>query len=285
MTASAGPRTVAILGPGAVGGALAVPLAIARQQVVCVAREETAEAITRDGLTLVRRGEEFHAHPSATDVLRDDVDLLLIAVKAPSLDDALDRIQASAATIVPLLNGLEHMSRIRARFDGRVVAGSIGLLEAYREAPTRIVQTTRGPVISVAEPVEIPAFDVRVVGDERRLLWEKAARMAPLAAATAATQRSVGDLRTDPEWRSRLALAIEEACATATADGVPLSPSGQWEVIDAMPDAMTTSTARDVAARRPSELDAITGSVVRAARRLHVPAPTLEQLLEEAWRA
>jgi 2-dehydropantoate 2-reductase len=285
MTASAGPRTVAILGPGAVGGALAVPLAIARQQVVCVAREETAEAITRDGLTLVRRGEEFHAHPSATDVLRDDVDLLLIAVKAPSLDDALDRIQASAATIVPLLNGLEHVSRIRARFDGRVVAGSIGLLEAYREAPTRIVQTTRGPVISVADPVEIPAFDVRVVGDERRLLWEKAARMAPLAAATAATQRSVGDLRTDPEWRSRLALAIEEACATATADGVPLSPSGQWEVIDAMPDAMTTSTARDVAARRPSELDAITGSVVRAARRLHVPAPTLEQLLEEAWRA
>ena len=285
MTASAGPRTVAVLGPGAVGGALAVPLAIARQQVVCVAREEAAEAITRDGLTLVRRGEEFHAHPSATDVLRDDVDLLLIAVKAPSLDDALDRIQASAATIVPLLNGLEHVSRIRARFDGRVVAGSIGLLEAYREAPTRIVQTTRGPVISVAEPVEIPAFDVRVVGDERRLLWEKAARMAPLAAATAATQRSVGDLRTDPEWRSRLALAIEEACATATADGVPLSPSGQWEVIDAMPDAMTTSTARDVAARRPSELDAITGSVVRAARRLHVPAPTLEQLLEEACRA
>ena len=285
MTASAGPRTVAILGPGAVGGALAVPLAIARQQVVCVAREEAAEAITRDGLTLVRRGEEFHAHPSATDVLRDDVDLLLIAVKAPSLDDALDRIQGSAATIVPLLNGLEHVSRIRARFDGRVVAGSIGLLEAYREAPTRIVQTTRGPVISVADPVEIPAFDVRVVGDERRLLWEKAARMAPLAAATAATQRSVGDLRTDPEWRSRLALAIEEACATATADGVPLSPSGQWEVIDAMPDAMTTSTARDVAARRPSELDAITGSVVRAARRLHVPAPTLEQLLEEACRA
>src|SRR5206468_12772156 len=97
-----------------------------------------------------------------------------------------------------LLNGLEHVNVLRRRFETRVVAGSIGLLEAYRETPTRIVQTTRGPVISVAQPVDIPAFELRVVGDERRLLWDKAARMAPLAAATVATQRSVGELRADP---------------------------------------------------------------------------------------
>lgn len=276
---------IAILGPGAVGGALAVPLAVARQHVVCVGRRETADAIARDGLTLVRLGEEFHARPDATDTLDDDVDLLLISVKTPALDDALARIRGAAATVVPLLNGLEHMDILRRRFDGRVVAGSIGLLEAYRESPTRIVQTTRGPVISVAEAVDIPAFDVRVVGDERRLLWDKAARMAPLAAATAATQRSVGELRTDPEWRPRLERSIEEACATATADGVPLEPADQWKVVDAMPEAMTTSTARDVAAGRPSELDAITGSVVRAAKRLDVPVPTLESLLEDACRA
>ena len=278
-------KQIAVLGPGAVGGALAVPLALAGAHVTCVARPETAAAIARDGLTLVRLGEEFRARPDATQILRKDVDLLLIAVKAPALADALDRVEASAGTIVPLLNGLEHMDVLRARFDGRVVAGSIGLLEAYRETPTRLVQTTRGPVISVAEPVDIPAFDVRVVGDERRLLWDKAARMAPLAAATAATQRSVGELRADPVWRSRLELAVEEACRVATTDGVPLTPSALWEVIDAMPETMTTSTARDVAAGRPSELDAITGAVVRAAKRLHVPAPTLDQLLGDACRA
>lgn len=277
--------TIAVLGPGAVGGALAVPLAVARERVVCVARPESAEAITRDGLTLVRLGEAFHARPEATDVLRDDVDLLLIAVKTPALDDALNRIEANARTIVPLLNGLEHMDVIRARFGGHVVAGSIGLLEAYRETPTRIVQTTRGPVISVAEPVDIPAFEVRVVDDEKRLLWDKVARMAPLAAATTAAGRSVGELRDDPDWRSRVTVAIEEACEVATADGVELDPSKQWDIIEAMPATMTTSTARDVAAGRPSELDAITGSVVRKGKRLHVPTPTLDRLLEEACAA
>ena len=47
-----------------------------------------------------------------------------------------------------------------------------------------------------------------------------------------------------------------------------------------MPAGLSTSAARDVAAGRPTELDAITGAVVRAARRLGVPTPTLDDLLE-----
>ena len=50
----------------------------------------------------------------------------------------------------------------------------------------------------------------------------------------------------------------------ARADGVDLTPEAQWEIIDAMPPALTSSTARDIAAGRPSELDAITGAAVRA---------------------
>jgi len=49
-----------------------------------------------------------------------------------------------------------------------------------------------------------------------------------------------------------------------------------------MPASVTTSAARDVAAGRPTELDAIVGGVVRAAERLGVQTPTLERLLDEA---
>ena len=58
-------------------------------------------------------------------------------------------------------------------------------------------------------------------------------------------------------------------------------PEAQWAIIDAMALDLTTSTARDVAAGRPSELDAITGAVVRAGRRLRVATPTLEDLLAQ----
>ena len=51
--------------------------------------------------------------PEATTELREPVDLLLVTVKAPALDDALGRIEAPAETVVPLLNGIEHMETIR----------------------------------------------------------------------------------------------------------------------------------------------------------------------------
>jgi 2-dehydropantoate 2-reductase len=281
-------NAVAVLGPGAVGAVFAVPLATAGVHVVCVARAETAAAIRRDGLTLVRRGAELRARPEAVEELDEAVDVLLVTVKAPALEEALDRILVDVPEVVPLLNGLEHVHRIRALVGGRVVAASVSRLEALREGPTTVAQTTGVPVVTLAADgaaaavFEAAGAEVRIGAGEGAVLWEKVARLAPLAAATALTQRPVGELRIDPDWRARLEAAIEEACAVAVADGVALDPAAQWKIIDAMPPDLITSTARDVAAGRPSELDAITGAVVRAARWLEVPAPTLERLLEEA---
>ena len=78
---------------------------------------------------------------------------------------------------------------------------------------------------------------------------------------------------------------LAEACAVAVADGVNLIPSSQWSLITSMEYDLTTSTARDVAEGRPSELDAIAGSVVRAGERLGVPCPVLSELVSEALAA
>jgi 2-dehydropantoate 2-reductase len=280
--------SVAVLGPGAVGGVFAVPLALAGFRVTCVGRPGSVAAIRRDGLTLVRRDEELRARPDAVEVLDDDVDILLVAVKAPALEEALERVAADATVVVPLLNGLEHVHRLRALLGGRVVAATVGRLEAFRAGPTTVAQTTGAPLVTLTANGQLAAIfeaagaQTSTGASEAAVLWEKAARLAPLAVATALTQRSVGDLRTDPDWRARLEAGVAEACAIATADGVPLDEAAQWAIIDAMPPDLVTSTARDVAADRPSELDAITGAVVRAGLRLDVPAPTLERLLEEA---
>ena len=113
---------------------------------------------------------------------------------------------------------------------------------------------------------------MRVGQNEKRVLWHKLARIAPLAAATAATGRSVGELRDDAAWRPRLEGGIAEACSIAQADGVGLQASAQWAIIDEMADETTTSAARDVADGRRSELDAIVGSVLRAADGSTYPA-------------
>jgi 2-dehydropantoate 2-reductase len=64
-----------------------------------------------------------------------------------------------------------------------------------------------------------------------------------------------------------------------------LSAQAEWEIIEAMPPLLTSSTARDIAAGVPSELDAITGAAVRAGQRLGVEAPVLTAMFDEACRA
>jgi 2-dehydropantoate 2-reductase len=76
--------------------------------------------------------------------------------------------------------------------------------------------------------------------------------------------------------------AIRETCSVAAEEGVRLSTDAEWEIIEAMPPLLTSSTARDIAAGRVSELDAITGAAVRAGRRLGIETPVLESLLAEA---
>ena len=283
--------TVAVLGPGAVGGVLAVRLARAGVRVVCIARPDTARVIRSEGLSL-RHGHDVEVvRPEAVSELRDPVELLLVTVKAPALDDALERVQARAAFVIPQLNGIEHMETLRRRLaDSRVVAGSIGWIEAWLERPGTVVQNTPRVVMTLSSDADAATtellrrsgVDVRVNGSEAAVLWEKLARQAPVAAATALTQRPIGELRSDPTWRPRLQEAIGETCSVAAADGVPLAADAEWEIIESMPPLLTSSTARDIAAARPSELDAITGAAVRAAHRLGVPVPVLESLLAEA---
>jgi 2-dehydropantoate 2-reductase len=277
--------TVAILGPGAVGGMLAVRLACAGRRAVVVCPPTSVAAIRAGGLTLAAPDGTFTEPVVAQEQLAVRVDLLVVAVKATTLAAALDRITAAPALVVPLLNGLEHLEPLRAHF-GAVAAGSVGRFEAYREGPTRIVQTTPDALLTVSSPaaaelLRAEAVEVEVERNEQVVLWGKAARLAPVTAISALTQRPLGELRAEPEWRTTLAAAVEEACAVATADGAPTTPTEQWAMIDLMPAALLTSAARDVAAGRPSELDAIVGGVVRAGRRLGVPTPVLAGLLEQ----
>jgi 2-dehydropantoate 2-reductase len=270
--------TTAILGPGAVGASLAVRLGLGGDRVICVARPGTAAAIRDDGLTLVYEGEELRARPEAVDRLDEPVELMLVAVKAPGLVHALARVLAEPELVLPLLNGLEHMAVLRERFRS-VTAATIGRLEAFREGATRVVQH-KAALVTVAgddlpEALVRAGVETRLGGSEADVLWEKLARQAPLALLTSVTGKPTGEVRSDPLLRT----AVEEACAVAVADGAHTTLAEQWSIIESLPPELTTSTARDVAAGRPSELDAIAGGVVRAGRRLRVPTPTFEELL------
>ncbi len=287
--------TVAVLGPGAVGGTFAVRFLRADIRTICVAPPATVQLMGFSGISYEANGNEaLVLRPEVMEHLSQPVSLLLVTVKATQLEDALERVDPEAVAdgvVLPLLNGLEHMGPLHERFDGRVAAGSLSRFEAYRVGRMQIIQKSHTALVTIASDrlsetelertatlLRSAGVDVEIEPDEKTVLWRKAVRIAVLAPITAMTQKTVGELRTDYEWRPVIEAAVEEACAVAAADGAKLHLSSQLARITDMEHSLTTSAARDVAAGRPSEIDAITGAVVRAAERLGVPCPVLTDL-------
>jgi 2-dehydropantoate 2-reductase len=285
---------IAILGPGGVGGLLAGVLEKAGTPVALVARESTAAAIAERGLRVssVSFGE-FLVHPRAVDRLQEGVDALIIATKAAGLQAALERIAVEPELVLPLLNGLDHLYLLRERFAAdSVLAGTIRV-EADRPEPGVVVHTSPFLLVSMAshEPSVRAAMQalakvlsdagvpVRVLDSEADVMWSKLVRLNALACTTSAFDKLLGEIRCTPELRADLLGAIEEGCAVGRAEGAhDVDPATAIAELTAAHATLGSSMQRDIAAGRTPELDAIPGSVLRAASRHGLRCPTIERL-------
>jgi 2-dehydropantoate 2-reductase len=284
--------TIAVVGPGGVGGFVAAALARSGHEVSVVARERTVEVINAGGLWVrsVALHDDFIARPRAVSELSEPTDALLVATKASGLHGAVERVQTTPRLVVPLLNGIEHMAALRARFGaGPVVAGVIRI-ESDRPAPAEVVQTSPGAridvagedgrILALAGALREAGLEVRTGATESQVLWTKLARLAPLALTTSASGRPLGFIREDPRWRSALEGAVNEMVAVAVAEGATLTPEQPLGELESAHPELGSSMQRDIAAGREPELDAIGGAVLRAAARHELPCPTVRWLVE-----
>ncbi len=296
---SAADYRVAILGVGGVGAFLAAALARAGTSVTVVARESTAALIAERGVRVssVRFGD-LAERPLAVSRLEDTPDALIVATKATGLSDALDRIACEPPLVAPLLNGLDHLAVLRARFPAdagdpaRVVAGSIRI-EADRPEPGVAVHTSPFLRVDLAsdDPAAAPALHalasvlstaevpVKVLDSEAQVLWSKLVRLNALACTTSAFDRLLGPIRGTPELRAELVGAVREGAAVAGAEGASVEEAVVMGELDAAHATLGSSMARDIAEGRPPELDAIPGAVLRAAARHDLACPTIERLV------
>lgn len=285
---------VAVLGPGGVGGLLAATLARQGADVVCIAKPETAATIAADGITVTSaRFGNFHQEVAAEQRLSHPVDLCVVCVKEPSLEQALSELDPAIlqdAVLIPFLNGIEHLARLRDRLPYvRTVAGAIRI-ESFRERTGHIVQRSpfamielapgpesRSTVESFAILARASGFDVELREDEAAVLWGKLMIIAPLALLTTYFSAPAGIVR--DEHRSVLQQVLEETATIARANGFDADASAMLALFDSVPSEMRSSMQRDAEAGQPIEIKAIGGALVRAGRAKGVRTPELDRIV------
>ena len=286
----------AILGAGAIGGLVGTALGSIGEDVIMMVRPEKLASYPHN-LSLERPSgfESLSAPARAVTTLAEPVDVLWIATKTYQLQSALELVKATPRHVVPLLNGVDHIEALRARFEKapserKIVIPATIAVEAERSAPGKFVQ--RSPFIrlnlagsgepllgAIVEKLRKLGFTCQFIQNEQTLLWNKLCFLGPFALVTSASGMSVGEILADGAWGQKLKSTVAEACAVANASGAELNPAQIQAVFDGAPPAMRSSMQKDVVAGRQLELDAIGGPIVRGGERYGIDVPTTASLM------
>jgi 2-dehydropantoate 2-reductase len=279
----------AIIGVGAIGGLIGTSLASLGEDVTVVVRPENLPCYPKD-LSLERPQGAILASAKATAKLTEPVDVLWIATKTYQLQTILETVHSLPTCAVPLLNGVDHVEILRARFGhDRVVPATIAI-EAEKIAPGRFIQ--RNSVVrlnlaaigqallgAVVSRLSTLGFISQFVQNEQTLLWSKLCFLAPFALVSTASGANKGQILASTQWKQKLASANAEACAVANANGAELDPAKLLTIFDSTPLSSRSSMQKDFAAGRQLELAAFAGPIVRGGERHSIDVSTTIELV------
>jgi len=297
---------IAVFGAGAIGGYIGGRLARAGHELAFIARGAHLDAIRANGLTLREVTnddilDEWVVRAPATDTPTDigPVDFVLFGVKAYDTDSAGAQaapLMGDHSAIVTIQNGLDAPERLGNRYDAeRVIAGTTsytatvvapGIIHCFPPARQVTVAEATGAATPRLRSFVDALNDAGVQGvlseDPMGILWDKFLWIGPIAAITAVSRATYGDLFNHPPTHALYLACIDELIAIAAAEGTPIAA----DVIAKRKGAMMTtnvviksSLQRDFEKGRPqTEIEELLGTVVRRGARAGVPVPHFETL-------
>jgi 2-dehydropantoate 2-reductase len=302
MVSASWPR-VAVVGAGAVGGYFGGMLARAGAPVTLIGRPGHVDVWRRDGLLLDSLNfQESVPVAASTDLAASrDADLVLFSVKSLDTEDTARQLAPhlrADALIVSLQNGVDNVVRMRIAAGLDPIAAVVYVASSM-PAPGRVKHAgrgdlligdlpgrshpARGPVIARASAwFEAAGVPCRVSPDIEADLWTKLITNAALNAISAVVGATYGDIVSIPESRETIRQLVNECVAVARAGGVAL-PDGDYASsvlgFAEKVGAVYSSTAQDLERRKPTEIDALNGFVVRRGDELGVPTPVNQALV------
>ncbi len=278
---------IAVMGAGAVGCFFGALLQRAGHDVVLIGRTSLVDAVRAHGLRLQMRDFDGHLPLHADDAPSAvrDAGLVLFCVKSGDTQGAGAAIAPFLAADCPVLcmqNGVDNAVRLSPvlQRDAIPVAVyvAVGMAGAGHVVHHGRCELVLGPAAGSEEAARvlnaagIPSTVTPLVHDA---LWTKLAINCAYNALSALTQMPYGELVQRPGIVQTMQALVEECRAVARAAGVQL-PASIHEDTMAISRTMAgqlSSTARDVARGRRSEIDYINGFVVREGERLGVATP------------
>ena len=301
-------RSVCIVGAGAIGSLFAGHLGSIVDASVLARRQEHADRLNRDGLKVSGKSDlQTPIRASIAPAELGDVDLVIIATKATAVDASAKTISGhfSNATVMTVQNGLGCEDVVRRYGDWPIIS-SITFMSGVRHSDVHVeyeldTETWMGPwsgeggatwerTQQVAELINRSGLKARAFEDVRPAQWSKLLFNSSVNSIGAVTDlphvKAFARTENLPDLGNLVRAMMDEGKRVAEAQGFDLYEDPWAMNVAAVSHGSTGddeyahvfSMLDDVRAQRPTEVDWLTGAVVREGQRLGIPVPIHETM-------
>ena len=289
---------IAVVGAGGVGGYLAAKLMQKDlADVKLFARGRHLETIEANGLEVEESGECFTVHPDTSVPKNGEIfDVVFLCVKSYDFKSACESVREhtnSETLIVPISNGVGHGEEItRYLHEGIVCDGCVYVI-SHVSAPGKIVKKGANfylifgaEVITekmrrLAEVLNESGLKTKLSAQAKYDCWKKYLFIATFASLTSYHKKPM-----DQVWKEHEAEVHEllsEIRKVANALGVPVSDEDIAKVLKQaqnLPEGSKTSMQLDFEAGKKTELESLSGYIVREGEKAGVETPLMRKIYD-----
>ena len=289
---------VLVIGAGALGGYFGGRLAQAGRDVTFMVRSRRAEQLVRNGLQIISPKGNFAvtAPVLISGAPTDPFDLVLVALKSYSLDEAISQFAPAVGPetiILPVVNGISHLQSLAARFGAGRVLGGTAHISATLDADGRVIQLLPNDELvfgelkggltdrttALSSLFEGAEFSARASDAIMQDMWEKWTLLATNAGVTSLMRAPIGDVIAAPGGRDTILRLFQECSSVAEASGFkPRPPFVEFcmTLLTQAGSPLKASVLRDIERGAPTEGEHVLGDMVVRARSLDVVTPILD---------
>lgn len=288
---------ILVVGAGSTGGYFGGRLAQAGRDVTFLVRQGRAAQLRKAGLQIVSPNGDATLTPqlAKADTLSGPYDVVLVTVKAYSLDAALHDMAPAVGPdtmILPVLNGMRHVDAIGSRFGKDKLIGGLCRIPAQLDDEGRVIQmgkfhdlaygeldgSTTSRIQKLDAVLKDAGFDAKLTPHIEREMWEKWVLLAALGGICCLMRGTVGEVAAAPGGVDFETALVDEVVAAVRAVGVAPSEAfvaNTRETLTKQGSAHTSSMYRDLVKGGAVEADQIVGDLVARAKQAGLAMPLL----------
>ncbi|MDB5380566.1 MAG: panE [Rhodospirillales bacterium] len=279
---------ILVVGAGAIGGYFGARLLQQQRDVTFLVRPKRAAILAEHGLIVKSPAGDvtLPSPPTVTaDKLGGGYDLILLSCKAYDLDSAMTDIAPAVGpgtAILPMLNGMRHLTMLEERFGaGAVLGGLAGIATTLGEAGEVIHLAPYAEMKfgerdgSISPRVEAFAADCTGCGFDftaspriMQDMWEKWVLLASIAGSTSLMRAPLGAINAAPGGTEFLAGIMAECSSVAAAAGHPPGEAHLGRLrgmLEAKGSRATASMFRDILRGAAVEAEHVIGDMIARA--------------------